>query len=188
MGVSVQSVGDLVRGDSAHTTPERNIRAARFFGCNPNWLATGVGPSGWSDDSSDPAPAGVTEPEHEHALRLTVEQALASLADALATASEVGRVAATTLLQSWITNERDRSKLAVAIAQQLDSGRKPARPSMQDRSVEDFAHFAMARLSQHQSAEFRETIAAFLRETVEAARRADRQAEQQPADPHPTRR
>lgn len=43
LGVSVQAVGDVVRGKSGAFTAENNAKAARYLGVNPNWLATGNG-------------------------------------------------------------------------------------------------------------------------------------------------
>lgn len=43
LGVSVQAVGDVLRGKSGAFTAENNAKAARHLGVNPNWLATGNG-------------------------------------------------------------------------------------------------------------------------------------------------
>lgn len=43
LGVSVQAVGDVLRGKSGAFTAENNAKAARYLGVNPNWLATGNG-------------------------------------------------------------------------------------------------------------------------------------------------
>lgn len=47
MGVSPQAVGQLVRGTSKAATAANNVAAADYLGCDPNWLATGKGPSGF---------------------------------------------------------------------------------------------------------------------------------------------
>lgn len=43
LGVSVQAVGDVLRGKSGAFTAENNAKAARNLEVNPNWLATGNG-------------------------------------------------------------------------------------------------------------------------------------------------
>lgn len=43
LGVSVQAVGDVLRGKSSAFTAENNSKAAQFLGVDPNWLATGEG-------------------------------------------------------------------------------------------------------------------------------------------------
>ena len=43
LGVSVQAVGDVIRGKSSAFTAENNAKAAQYLGVNPNWLATGHG-------------------------------------------------------------------------------------------------------------------------------------------------
>jgi len=50
MGVSVQAVGQIVRGTTKSATAANNALAAAYFGCDPNWLATGRGTPGWSDE------------------------------------------------------------------------------------------------------------------------------------------
>lgn len=43
VGVSVQAVGQVIRGDSAAFTAENNAAAAIALEVNPNWLANGKG-------------------------------------------------------------------------------------------------------------------------------------------------
>jgi len=43
LGVSVQAVGDVLRGKSGAFTAENNAKSAHYLGVNPNWLATGKG-------------------------------------------------------------------------------------------------------------------------------------------------
>jgi SOS-response transcriptional repressor LexA len=43
LGVSVQAVGDVLRGKSSAFTAENNAKAAQFLRVDPNWLATGEG-------------------------------------------------------------------------------------------------------------------------------------------------
>lgn len=43
LGVSVQAIGDVLRGKSSAFTAGNNAKAAQFLRVSPNWLATGEG-------------------------------------------------------------------------------------------------------------------------------------------------
>lgn len=49
MGISKQAVGQIVAGKTKSATAANNARAAAYFGCDPDWLATGRGAPGWSE-------------------------------------------------------------------------------------------------------------------------------------------
>lgn len=55
MGITVQAVGAIANGKSKSASAENNAKAATYFGCDPNWLATGRGEPQWRE-TSDPAP------------------------------------------------------------------------------------------------------------------------------------
>lgn len=55
MGITVQAVGAIANGKSKSANAENNAKAATYFGCDPNWLATGRGEPHWRDESA-PAP------------------------------------------------------------------------------------------------------------------------------------
>lgn len=54
MGVSQQAVRAIVIGETKSATAANNAAAAAYFGCDPTWLASGVGRAAWRDDDSPP--------------------------------------------------------------------------------------------------------------------------------------
>lgn len=48
MGISVQAVGQIVRGETKAANAVNNATAAAYFGCDPSWLASGKGVPNWS--------------------------------------------------------------------------------------------------------------------------------------------
>ena len=59
-GVKTPSVSDWLNGKTKSLRPEVSRRGSILFGCDQNWLATGVGTPNWADISTAPtlAPAG----------------------------------------------------------------------------------------------------------------------------------
>lgn len=49
MGVSVQAISSIVNGHTKAATAANNAAAAGYFGCDPTWLATGVGSPRWGE-------------------------------------------------------------------------------------------------------------------------------------------
>jgi transcriptional regulator with XRE-family HTH domain len=43
LGISVQAIGSVLNGNTKELTAANNAKAARFLGCNPDWLALGAG-------------------------------------------------------------------------------------------------------------------------------------------------
>jgi transcriptional regulator with XRE-family HTH domain len=93
-GVSTPSVNDWISGNTKSMKPEPARKAAKLFGCDQNWLASGVGYPRWSDDSE--APATVALPA-----RPTLSVALATVSSHLASAPVETREALATCLAGW---------------------------------------------------------------------------------------
>lgn len=53
IGLSVQSVGQVIKGDTRAFTAENNAYTAKFLRVSSYWLATGKGDMTAKDDSSD---------------------------------------------------------------------------------------------------------------------------------------
>jgi transcriptional regulator with XRE-family HTH domain len=78
-GVRTPSVNDWISGKTKSLKPEPARRAAKLFGCDQNWLATGIGIPNWTDPESL-----ATSPVAEQAtrtLRLSIETLGALLAE-----------------------------------------------------------------------------------------------------------
>ena len=83
MGISVQAVGAIANGKSKSATAENNAKAAAYFGCDANWLATGRGEPQWHDESSAAPRPSVIDPAagSGHFLRAGEEHVRATLGD-----------------------------------------------------------------------------------------------------------
>lgn len=93
MGISVQAVGAIANGKSKSATAENNAKAAAYFGCDPNWLATGKGSPQWLAEGDGIAlsiadPAGGTGAAllaaREHLLSMLADDAIRQLLTDLA--------------------------------------------------------------------------------------------------------
>lgn len=54
MGISPQAVRAIVIGETKSATAANNAAAAEYFGCDPTWLAAGVGAPLWRDEAATP--------------------------------------------------------------------------------------------------------------------------------------
>lgn len=61
IGISVQAVGAIANGKSKSATAENNAKAAAYFGCDANWLATGKGSPGWDEEMYAFGPGEITD-------------------------------------------------------------------------------------------------------------------------------
>lgn len=52
MGITVQAVGAIANGVTMMTKAPNNAAAAAYFGCDPTWLAKGIGSPGWDETGS----------------------------------------------------------------------------------------------------------------------------------------
>ncbi|WP_457425631.1 hypothetical protein [Roseateles sp. P5_E7] len=75
-GVSTASVSDWIHGVTKSMKPEPARKLSAEFGCDQNWLMTGIGSPNWRDNPKQAAPAPRAEP-------VTVRQAVLVIRNAL---------------------------------------------------------------------------------------------------------
>jgi transcriptional regulator with XRE-family HTH domain len=81
MGISVQAIGQVIRGGTGAFTSENNSKACTYLGVNPDWLATGEGDF----------LAKKHEADHSSGSFHDLEHTLIDLGRHLASMSEAGR-------------------------------------------------------------------------------------------------
>lgn len=84
-GVSTASVSGWMTGDTKSMKPEPARRLAAHFGCDQNWLMTGIGAPNWrhGERTSPPPPASTQEP-------VTVRQAVTVIRNLLLSGDDSG--------------------------------------------------------------------------------------------------
>lgn len=111
LGIAVQSVGQVLNGDSRMFDAVNHSKACELLGCRPVWLATGSGPM---RVAAAPGPLTAEEPPRPYMdLRATV----AHLGRLLAEHDELVRSPSADLLASLARNPA----LAAEIARMIDA-------------------------------------------------------------------
>jgi len=84
-GVSTASVSGWMTGDTKSMKPEPARRLAAHFGCDQNWLMTGIGAPNWREGD------GVATTPHVHTAEpVTVRQAVAAIRKLLMLGDDAG--------------------------------------------------------------------------------------------------
>lgn len=106
-GIKTPSVSNWLDGSTKTLKAETARLAAQLFGCDQNWLATGVGSPGWLDAAA-PTPAAPVAPP-------TVAAALPVVLEALARAPEVSRPALAATLRALLDGSASAQQTAAVV-------------------------------------------------------------------------
>lgn len=102
LGITVQAIGSVLNGNTKELTAANNAKAAKFLGCDPDWLALGTG---------EMKRTGTNQvQENKSNAYITAEQALRTIENYITQLEPVERQEAAALLNMFATSMRPTTK------------------------------------------------------------------------------
>ncbi len=119
--VSTPSVADWVNGGTKSLKPEPARLAAKLFGCDQNWIGTGIGSPGWHEVEATPAAADPDAGLMTHAsITPTLAQALPVVLRALSGIPALRWPAVQATLAQAVGRPEDSDALAAELLRMFD--------------------------------------------------------------------